>query len=942
MKRYKQSLPNWALTDHYRFIFIREGDVVARVALAQPDATAARPVDVDALADAFGAYLDYSTPVLRTPQRLAQELARRARLLRAGLLGLLEAEPTSERLRGVLAFYRQTLMRDMSDADFADTFAQTIAYGMFLGRLAHQDGAFDRRVAVAAIPQSIPFLRSAVRLLTDEDLLPAAVVNLLDDLAAVLDNTEVAPIRDEVAAGGLERDLVVYFYERFLEQYDKGERQKRGVYYTPPELVGYLTRATQDVLKDEFGLHRGLADPSVILLDPAVGTGTFVLGMAEGALAEEEPRGTASQKRLIREHLLHNFVGFELLPAPYAIAHLKLASFFEQFGYQLGAGERLPIYLTNSLELSEIGAGAQLGLPMVAGIVDEAREAGRVKSHSQVLVIVGNPPYERTSHNANEHSDRLIEDFFTIDGRRIGDRNAAPIRDDYLRFIRWSVWKLLEQANSPGHGVLAFVTNRRFLEGVLFRAVRRFLLDRFDEINVFDLHGDQREWYGDRIDDKVFKDVQAGIALTVFVKRPGPQQGPARVRYREAWGTRADKLLECQQAALTDDAWRDLEPREPLHLFVPYYVPSGYDSWPTVAQLFPRRVTGVQTHRDQLVVARSRDELERRMSRLADLNVPDEQVAEQFELDLRESGWNLRETRRSLEQRDAAPLLRWTYRPFDRRWVAFDERLVDRTRTEISPHLVGRADNVALAFAYGSLTDGPYALVARSPVPAAALSWRTFGQAHFAPLWLHDEALGQSVREANLPPGLLDRLAAAGIVADPESVLAYVYAILNGPDYRARYADGLRYAFPRVPLAGDPQTFAAVTEIGERLIALHLLEHGDLDTEAPRMDGDDRAVLQAPVYDDEAQQLTLGADLTAHPISAAMWGYRQGSYRVLSAWLTARAGSPLSAEEFAEFGRVAAAVKLTLRELPELDRRIAEAAASALPLGALGLEQEIG
>lgn len=712
MKRYRQSLPNWVLTDHYRFFFIREGDSVARLTLAEVDAHSARKTDTEALSEAFAEFFAYSTPVIRSPQRLAQELARRARLLRAGLLGLLAAESDSGRLRSVLAFYRQTLMRDMSDDDFADTFAQTIAYGMFLGRLGHTEGPYTRQGVVTAIPESIPFLRSAVRLLTDEELLPEAVLRLLDDLAAVLDNTDIEPIRADVAAGGLERDLVVYFYERFLEQYDKGERQKRGVYYTPPELVGYLTRGTQQLLKRDFALQRGLADPSVILLDPAVGTGTFVLGMAEQALAVEESRGTAAQRRLIREHLLHNFVGFELLPAPYAIAHLKLASFFEQFGYTLGADERLPIYLTNSLELSEIGAGAQLGLPMVRGIVDEAREAGRVKAHSQVLVIVGNPPYERTSHNANEHSDELMEDFYKLEGHRIRDRNSAPIKDDYLRFVRWAVWKLLEHESGPGHGILAFVTNRRFLEGPLFRAVRAFLLDRFDEIDVFDLHGDQREWYGDRVDEKVFKDVQAGVAMTIFVKRPGPSQSPARVRYRETFGTREAKLLECQQAGLDDDAWQELEPRDPLWLFVPYEVPDEYDHWPTVGELFPRHVIGVQTHRDHLVVARTRNELERRLAEFADSDIPDHVWEERGVAST--DTWNLPKTREALAKVPARNIIEWTYRPFDRRWVAFDERLVDRTRTNASPHLVdAKDDNLAISFASGSLTDGPYVTVAR-------------------------------------------------------------------------------------------------------------------------------------------------------------------------------------------------------------------------------------
>lgn len=942
MKRYRESLPNWVLTDHYEFIFLRDGKPVGpAIRLADPDQEVADATALASLTDAFGAFLDYSPPVLRSPARLATELARRARLLRSGLTFLLANEPEDGRLRGVLSFYQQTLMRDMTEEDFADTFAQTLVYGMFLGRLMNPHGEFSREGAVSAIPPSIPFLRSAVRLLGDTELLPPPVLRLLDDLAAVLENTKMGPIHEEVAAGGLERDLVVYFYESFLEQYDKGERKRRGVYYTPPELVGYLTRATQTVLKRDFCLERGVADSSVTLLDPAVGTGTFILGMAEEALGVEASRGTASQRRLIRDHLLKNFVGFELLPAPYAIAHLKLASYLEHFGYSLTDKERLSVYLTNSLELSEIGPGAQLGLPVVRGIVEEANEAGRVKSQTPVLVILGNPPYERTSHNSNPHSDHLIQDFFRINGNRIPDRNSAPIKDDYLRFIRWSVWKLLEQDGSPGHGVLAFVTNRRFLEGPLFRAARRFLLGRFDEITTFDLHGDQREWYGDRVDEKVFRDVQAGIALTVFVKRPGESGGDATVRYREQFGTRKQKFAACQQAALDDDAWQTLAPRDPLWLFVPYEVPDEYDAWPTAGQLFPRHVIGVQTHRDQLVVARSKHDLKKRLRRFADPAIPDRVWEEQgIKSSKDKAGWKLPAVRESVADSDVKNVFRWTYRPFDRRWIAWDERLIDRTRTVVSPHLVPPTKkNLALAFASGSLTDGPYALVSRSPVPAAVLSWRTFGQAYFAPLWIEEQTLETTDRVPNIAPGLLDALASQGIETDAEGLLHYVYAVLNSPRFRERYADGLRYLFPRIPIAADAGTFGSLRKAGRRLTALHLLEADDLEKAAPRLDGDDRAVIQQSVFDPANEELRLADDLCASPLRAQAWTYRQGSYPVIENWLEARAGTALSSDEFDEFRKIVAAVTLTVDELPALDELVQAATADALRHEDLGLSQ---
>jgi hypothetical protein len=934
IKRYRQSLPNWVLTDYFRFVFIREADVVARIELADPEL--AQPVAgaPGPLVDALASFLAYAPPVIRSPRRLAQELARRARLLRDGFELRLRAEGPGGPLRDVLAFYQQTLMNDLDEAGFADTFAQTITYGMFLARLRHSTGPFTRPAVAQSIPPSVPFLRSAVRLLTDEDLLPRPMLTLLDDLAALLDNTQIDRIRREVAAGGLEHDLVIYFYERFLEQYDAGERINRGVYYTAPELVRYLIRATETLLERDFNLERGLADESVLVLDPAVGTGTFLLGAAEQALETEAPRGSASQRRLIREHILNHFYGFEILPAPYAVAHLKLSSFFEHHGYTLGATERVQVYLTNSLELGDAPESQLSLLPVVRGIVEEARSAGQIKREVPVLVIVGNPPYDRTTHNANPHSDALLEDFYRLNGVRLPERNTGPLQDDYLRFLRWAVWKLLEQDGAPGHGILAFVTNRGYIERKLHRAVRHFLLRQFDEIFVFDLHGDQREWFHDRVDEKVFPDVQAGIALSVFVKRPGDRDELATVHYRETFGTRAAKRLQAQEAALEDDDWQTLTPHDPLWLFVPYDVPPEYDRWPSVAQLFPKNVIGVQTHRDQLAVGFSEQELSERFTQFADPTVPDAHWEDQRIRSTAE--WNLSDTRESIAAESPRNVIRWTYRPFDRRWVAFDDRLIDRTRTQISPHLLARNDNLALAFSYGSLEDGPYALVARSPVPAAVLSWRTFGQAYFAPLWLEGEGL-LAGWDANLPHDLLARLAAAHINTNAEGFLSYVYGVLNAPSYRRLYAHGLRYDFARVPIARDPAVFERLRQLGADLVALHLLESPEIDGSAPRMDGNDEALLEQPRFDEREQAVYFAPDLLAVPVTASAWAYQQGSYPVLKDYLDARRGRQLTREEFEEFPRIVAAIELTLTRLAALDTALIAASAEAFSAADLGL-----
>lgn len=951
LKSYTESLPNWVLTDYYVFIFIQNG--VAGLAI---DARSAP----DELRERFGQFFDSAPRNIRSASRLAEEMARRSRLLKSGLLGALQAEQPGGQLKITLDFYRKHLMDDLSEDGFADTFAQTAVYGMFLGwlrwsearsGLSNQENsresgnrpAFTRRRAVAEIPDSVPFLRSSLRLLTSDEILPEAVLRLLDDLAALFDNTVAEPIAAEIAAIGVSQshDPMLYFYEKFLEKYDAGERQKRGVYYTPAELVTYIVTVTQSLLREQFGREDGLADPNVIVLDPAVGTGTFLIGAAAAALSVVEPQGSAAMKRLIREHLLPDFYGFELLPAPYAVAHLKIGSFYGQHSYKLSHADRARVYLSNTLHKDEHATGELELLPIFNAITEEAMAAAKVKHQVPVLVILGNPPYERTSHNSNRWADQLQQAFYQIDGVRITDSNPGPLKDDYLRFIRWSVWKLLEQRDGSGGGILAFVTNRAFVERVLHRGVRKFLLERFDDIYVYDLHGDQREWYQGRIDEKVFKHVQAGIAVTVMVKQPGEPKakgGLARVHYREAWGTREDKLAEIATATITDAAWSDVTPEAPYWLMVPYNPQSAYENWPTVKQLFPLNVSGVQTHRDQLVVADTETALRERLQNFANPKVPDSFWEQQKVKTNRD--WDLKKARALLEGEGPRHVRQWNFRGLERRWVAFDERLIDYTRTKISPHLLADDHNIALAFANGSLSDGPYALVSHGPVPAAVLSWRTIGAAFMAPLWLHGSLSGTP--EANVAPGLLDAMQRQSIEVTPDGLLHYIYAVLNSPWFRQTYADGLRYGFARIPFARDPQVFADLSSFGEQLVQLHLFEHPHILRHLPRMDGDDTAILAAPKFSAETQALHLADTLTARPVTEEMWNYQQGAYRVLRDYLDERQGRGLTSQEFDDFRNLCAVVKLTLDRLPAIDGLMEMAGEDSFTVDDLGLPHDTG
>ena len=815
-----RGLPNLVLTDYLHFILLRDGVEVARATVIS-----AADLDANRLASATPApaeelltvWLTAQPAQINSPNRLAIELARRARWLRDGIraeiaveAGIVARGGASGPLRTLQAFYRENLMSDMDADMFADTYAQTVAYGLFVGRYHTAGTPFDRRAAVEAIPVSTAFLRSSVRLLLDEDTVPGSVGWIIDDIVAVLGATSDALIARASAVGGTADDAVIYFYEQFLERYDEGERTDRGVYYTHPPLVSYAVRAVDDALADTFGVD-GLADGRVRLLDPAVGTGTFLVAAAERAIDRVRDReGEAMVPALIGEHLLPHLYGFELLPAPYAIGHLKLGSYFAQKGRPLTATERVQIYLTNTLAAPLDPAVAYL--PAIGALIAETRSADEVKRDTPLLVILGNPPYSVASHN-KEHLTDLMADFAAVDGEALGERNIRPLDDDYLRFLRWSVWKLLEQDGAPGQGIVALVTNSAFLSRPVMRGVRHFLLDRFDEIRVLDLHGNRRDVMRGRRDDNVFPAVKVAISITLFIRHPAAaattgggattaaattdgtgaatatdaapaaaggrgaraprgrvQRGllpvrpapatpggnggatenaePTQVFYRGTRGTRAEKFAYLNDASIGDEHWTPVAPKEPNFSFLPREHDPDYASWPSLADLMPEKSPGVISHRDPLSVAFTSAELLVKVRQFADLGIPDDEVKERYDLNDNDR-WNLHRRRVALGGLVDPGLSKpLTFRPFDARVIYDETNLVGDRRERLRGHLERVPGNIALVTTRSATPEAPYAFVTRAPGTQALLSSRTLGAAVYVPLFV---AAATPVNEGLLP-----------------------------------------------------------------------------------------------------------------------------------------------------------------------------------------------
>jgi hypothetical protein len=885
LKRYRKAFPNLLLTN-FRELRLYRGDTMA----ARAD-VAREPGPVLALLDLF---CDFAPPASNSATELAPRMALRTRMLASRLRELLKADP--ERTSDLSGFYRafsEHLLAGLKVEEFADLYAQTLSYGLLAARW-RAPGAFDRRIAAESIPATSGVLRDAFRYISLADPHPD-IAWIIDEIVGLLAG---APVRAMLAGSARRRgrDPVLDFYETFLHSYDPELRRRRGVYYTPPELVSYVVRSVHRLLQTRLGRRDGLADSAVSLLDPAAGTMTFVAEAIHCAVEEtRRTTGGGAVPALVGDHLLRHFHAFELMMAPYAIGHLKMSLLLEELGRPLGEGERVSFYLTNALETHDL---PQSTIPGTAALSRESHLAGRIKKDARITVILGNPPWAGRSANEGIGIDA---EYYQIDGERLVEKNLKWLRNDYLKFLRFAQGKIDES----GEGIVALVTDHGYLDNPTFRGVRQSLLQTFDEIHLLDLHGNGKKKEtapdGSR-DANVFPEVRQGAAVAILIKKPGLSK---RVLRADLWGSRAAKLRWLGEHDVESTDWREVEPRGPAFLFAPRdtVLEAEYQRGVPLTAIFPEHSVAIVTGRDAFALDTDPAELERRIGRLRSETVADEIM--QHEWGLKEKGrCPMKEARRKIRndpewQTQCREIL---FRPFDRRWIFYEDYVVERPRREIMKHLLVPKANVGLIVPRQHKEE-PGALVTDTIVAHKAVS--AFDINSVFPLYLYPETarLDGAGRLANVDPAY-QRLFAARVGEEPipELVLQYVYAILYSPGYRQRYADLLKADFPRIPLPPNRGVFLEFAGQGAVLIALHL---------PPRTDArPDLRDLRDGRIDDAGKAF--------EGISAEVLAYRVGGYQVLDRWLAGRAGRSLRLEEMHEFQRIAAVLRRTI----EVQRRI--------------------
>ena len=694
------------------------------------------------------------------------------------------------------------------------------------------------------------------------------------------------------------------------------------------------------------------------ILDPATGTGTFLYRII--ALIRESFNGNKGMwPGYVAEHLLPRIYGFELLMAPYAVAHMKLGLQLQQSGYDFASDERLRVYLTNTLEK----AHELTGLPLFTQwLAEEAAQAGDIKQSAPIMVVLGNPPYSGHSANTGEWIANLLRGFDTLttqktgnyfecDGKPLGERNPKWLNDDYVKFIRFAQWRI----EQTGYGVLAFITNHGYLDNPTFRGMRQSLLTTFDDIYLLDLHGNSKKKEkapeGGK-DENVF-DIQQGVSIGLFVKKEGKRSGIATVRHADLYGKRKSKYQWLWDHDVSNTKWKKLEPKSPAYMLIPQdndLLEEYVQGW-KMTEVMPVNVLGFQTHRDEFAIDFERKDLLSRVAEMRDNRLSDSEFTDRYNV-ANNRDWQLEGARKTLRY-DANwqdKLIQCAYRPFDNRWCYFSEVTMDYPRRELKNHVAGK-ENLCLNFVRQTkCTNWQHMLTTNMPAPAVFVE--IIGST-IAPLYLYptakadlfnndDASTAPGGRRPNLAPKFIDTFAAKldlQFILDgsgdlkktfgPEDIFHYAYAVFYCPTYRSRYGQFLKSDFPRLPLTSDKKLFAKLCVLGKQIVALHLMQSygpqlcrypiaGNNRVDKVSFTADPMEAGQA----NSAGRVYINADQYFDGVPVGVWEYQIGGYQVANKWLKDRKGRLLTFEELQHYQRVISALAETIRLQSEIDAAI--------------------
>ena len=956
--RYKQALDYIIFTDYLDFHLYEHGLFVDSIRIGE-----VKGDKIVAILDAEDKFMHMIEHLgcsaiqrITSTSKLAQLMAGKARLLANIIESAMNDDTHSyenDNLHGQYNAFKDVLIQELKISDFADIYAQTIAYGMFAARL-HDDTPedFSREEAARLIPKTNPFLRQIFNNIAGNDL-DERIAWVVDDLVTVFRATDLKKIMATYGRNKRHHDPMIHFYEDFLSEYNPKLRKSKGVWYTPQPVVGFIVRAVDEILQKDFDLSEGLADYSIIekevaveqsrdkhtpdgmkhvnrrfhrvqILDPATGTGTF-LAEVVNQIYDRYRDQQGIWQQYVEQHLLPRLNGFEILMASYAVAHIKLDMLLAETGYQHQTDKRLHVYLTNSLEESN----KEPRTLFAQWLSREATEANVIKRDFPVMVMIGNPPYSGISQNNGKWIKKLIEDYKKEPGGKEKlQEKKTWLNDDYVKFIRLAE----NYIENKGEGVIGYITNRSFIENPTFRGMRWHLLKTFDKIFVLDLHGDTKENIPD--DENVF-DIQQGVSITIFVKtRKKAEEELGKIYHAEIRGSREQKYEHLQNVKWDSTLYNELSPNKPYYFFVPKNEEGkdDYEKGVALNDLFFKKSSGSASANDTLNISYTEEEQRKKIFDL--INLPEQEWRQKCGRSKDSRDWTYN-TAKADAVKHQDEIHKIAYRPFDTRYTCYSgvsRGLYASPQSAILDQLKEK-DNVAFCMVKTSRDYLFPIFIVKEIVDKTMLSPKD--NITVFPLYIYQENMGKEERIVNFNKEMYDKIAKGlnylpcyddNVLVDPTSeyngvlypqdLFDYIYAVLHSPSYRERYKEFLKIDFPRIPYPTDWEKFRDLAEKGEELRQLHLMEDIPAKTGVSFPVG---GTLQVECNRWENNRVYINSEQYFECVPESAWNFYIGGYQPAQKWLKDRKGMTLSFDDVKHYGKIIYVLQQTEKIMREID-----------------------
>ena len=1002
--RYKSGLYNLIFTDYMDFHFYKDGELTTKIAIATlRQAQDGKSVEIVPLSENFDQFnqliknfAETISQTIKSPTKLAQMMAGKARLMADVIEKSLnhdDQEGKRSQLKSQMLSFQQMLIHDIDNKAFSDIYAQTIAYGMFAARYHDPTlPTFSRMEAAELIPKSNPFLRKLFQEIAGFDL-DTRLTWIVDELVNIFLASDVAQIMKNFGKSTKQEDPVVHFYETFLGEYNPALRKARGVWYTPQPVVNFIVRAVDDILKTEFNLPQGLADTSKIkikkkavtqtgtganskikevetetevhkvqILDPATGTGTFLAEVVKHIHKKFEGQQGIWSKYVTND-LIPRLNGFELLMASYAMAHLKMDMLLTETGYKPTDDQRFKIFLTNSLEEAHPDTATLFS----SWLSDESDQANAIKRDAPVMVVIGNPPYSVSSTNKSPWIESLTADY----KKDMKERNIQPLSDDYIKFIRFGQHFI----DKNGEGILAYISNNSFIDGIIHRQMRKNLLQSFDKVYILDLHGNARkkETSPDGSPDQNVFDIMAGVSINLFVKTGKKKVNElGKVLHFDLYGKRESKYNFLNQS-IKDLNWKQLEIDNKYYFFVPknFKAQEKYESGFKLDVFYKKNNSGIKSHRDNLVYDISKDELLKRINYFTDIENSDEKIITELKVKSNRD-WDLQSKRQKIIECASHEMYikEVEYKPFSKYYCYYNVDAHDYHRIDLLKNMF--SDNFLLMSSRKDESDSfRNIFITKYLGDIHSVSDQTY----CFPLYIYNEkdnqqnAFENSVeRIPNLNMEIVNEIAKGlGLefvpdhnfchaelvsasqetlkqvqgdkpVFTPLDILDYIYAVLHSPTYRETYKEFLKIDFPRVPypspltpkggIEETQEKFWKLVKLGSELRQIHLLESPAVEKYITQYPNDGNNVVGKIHFEnnrvyinyDKASPLGIEGLQYFANVPEVAWNFYIGGYQPAQKWLKDRKDRELSTDDIFHYQKIIVALSETDRIMKEIDK----------------------